>query len=263
MPVGVNTRGGTSAGNVNPCKLYRPATRRINDRDDAFMTDPITTDTSDSHSATPVPLLSAIEARILGCLIEKAAITPDVYPLTVNALVSACNQKTSREPVMQLEPGEVGHALREMEAKGLVKLDPFAQRAARYSHCFDAVYSVMPRPQALLSVMLLRGPQTISELHTRCERLADFPSLDDVRDSIDRLTAREPALIVRIPRSGGQREDRYMHLLCGPLDLDAYAASVATYSEHAPAVDHDLQARVAKLEEEVAQLKEQLAQLIG
>lgn len=263
MPAGFDADGGARAGNVNPCKLYPPATRRIQDRDDASMTDPTSTDTSDSNSATPLPLLSAIEARILGCLIEKAAITPDVYPLTVNALVAACNQKTSREPVMQLEPGEVGHALREMEAKGLVKLDPFAQRAARYSHCFDTVYGVMPRPQALLCVMLLRGPQTIGELHTRCERLADFPSLDDVRDSLDRLLAREPVLIVRIPRSGGQREDRYMHLLCGPLDLDAYAASAATHSEHAHIVDHDLQARVAKLEEEVAQLKEQLAQLTG
>ena len=210
-----------------------------------------------------LPTLSLLETRVLGVLVEKQRTVPDTYPLTLNALVAGCNQKTSREPVMQLEPGEVGHALREMEAKGLVKLDPFAQRAARYSHCFDTVYGVMPRPQALLCVMLLRGPQTISELHTRCDRLADFPSLDDVRDSLDRLTAREPALIVRIPRSGGQREDRYMHLLCGSIDLDAYATSAATHSEHAHAVDHDLQARVAKLEEEVAQLKEQLAQLTG
>ena len=227
------------------------------------MSDSIIPTASESESTAPALLLSAIEARIVGCLIEKAAITPDVYPLTVNALVAACNQKTSREPVMQLEPGEVGHALREMEAKGLVKLDPFSQRAARYSHCFDAMYAVMPRPQALLCVMLLRGPQTISELHTRCERLADFPSVEDVRDSLERLLAREPALVARIPRSSGQREDRYMHLLCGPLDLDAYAASAATHAEHAHVVDHDLHARVAKLEEDVAQLKERLAQLTG
>lgn len=225
------------------------------------MTDPITNAATDSPSPPPVPALSATEARILGCLIEKAAITPDVYPLTVNALVAACNQKTSREPVMQLETGEVGHALREMEAKGLVKLDPFSQRAARYSHCADSVYGVMPRQRALLCVMLLRGPQTISELHARCERLADFPGLDDIRDSLDRLISREPALVVRIPRSAGQREDRYMHLLCGAIDMDAYTAVAPAAA--APAIDHDLQARVAKLEDEVAQLKEQLAQLTG
>jgi uncharacterized protein YceH (UPF0502 family) len=228
------------------------------------MTDTTTTETSDSKPTASVPILSAVEARILGSLIEKAAITPDVYPLTTNAIVQACNQKTSREPTMQLEPGEVGHALREMEARKLVKLDPFAQRAARYSHCFDAVYATTPRQRALLCVMLLRGAQTLSELHTRCERLADFPNPEDVRDSVERLISREPTLVVRIPRSGGQREDRYMHLLGGPVDLDAYAA--AAVSGHAPtagAAQPELIERIAKLEEEVAAIKGQLASLIG
>ena len=227
----------------------------------SHMTDAATSAHSDHASLESVPQLSAIEARILGSLIEKAAITPDIYPLTVNAVVQACNQKTSREPIMHLEAGEVGHALREMEAKGLVKLDPFAQRAARYSHCFDAIYEVMTRQRALLCVMLLRGPQTLSELQTRCERLADFPALDDVRDSLDRLLVREPALVVRIPRSGGQREDRYMHLLCGPIDVDAYAVAATAHSPSSGA--SELADRVAKLEEEVATLKAQLETLIG
>ncbi|WP_018973928.1 YceH family protein [Rudaea cellulosilytica] len=226
------------------------------------MSDTAIFENSDHAAAEPVPQLSAIEARILGSLIEKAAITPDIYPLTVNAVVQACNQKTSREPIMHLDTGEIGHALREMEAKGLVKLDPFAQRAARYTHCLDAVYGVMPRQRALLCVMLLRGPQTLSELHTRCERLADFPALDDVRDSLDRLLTREPALVVRIPRSGGQREDRYMHLLCGAVDVDAYAAAAAIHSPSFGA-SSELVDRVAKLEEEVAALKAQLETLIG
>jgi uncharacterized protein YceH (UPF0502 family) len=223
------------------------------------------TDTHDTDAAATAgfPLLSAIEARILGGLIEKAAITPDIYPLTVNAAVQACNQKTSREPVMHLDMGEVGHTLREMEAKGLVKLDPFSQRAVRYSHCFDTVYGVMPRQRALLCVMLLRGPQTLNELHTRCDRLAEFPSLDDVRDPLDRLIAREPALVVRIPRSGGQREDRYMHLLCGPIDLEAFAVATATAHATTAAPQSDLAERVTRLEEEVASLKAQLAILIG
>jgi len=210
----------------------------------------------------PFPALNDIEARILGSLIEKAAITPDVYPLTVNAIAQACNQKTSREPVMHLETGEVGHALREMEAKGLVKADPFAQRVARYAHCFDAVYAVMPRQRALLCVMLLRGPQTLGELLTRCERLADFPDLADVRDSLDRLLARAPALVVRIARSSGQREDRYMHLLGGPVDIEAYATA-AVAAQAATTIDGDLVERVARLEAEVATLKEQLALLTG
>lgn len=223
------------------------------------------TTTDDASSRQPTaPILSAIEARILGCLIEKAAITPDVYPLTVNAVVQACNQKTSREPVMQLEAGEIGHALRELEGRGLVKLDPFSQRAARYSHCFDAVYGVTPRQRALLCVMLLRGAQTLSELHTRCERLADFPSADDVRDSVERLISHEPALVVRIPRSGGQREDRYMHLLGGPVDLDAFASAAAPAHEStAGAAQPELLERIAKLEEEVAAIKVRLASLIG
>lgn len=226
------------------------------------MSDATPADNSDPTPADSVPALNAIEARILGSLIEKAAITPDVYPLTVNAIVAACNQKTSREPVMHLEPGEVGHELREMETRGLVKLDPYSQRAARWSHCFDAVYGVAPRQRALLCTMLLRGPQTISELHTRCERLADFPSVDDVRDSLERLLAREPALAVRIPRSSGQREDRYMHLLGGPIDLDAYAVATTTHSSSSGA-SSELADRVAKLEEEVAALKAQLETLIG
>lgn len=225
------------------------------------MSDAATFENSDHAAAESVPMLSAIEARILGSLIEKAAITPDVYPLTVNAVVQACNQKSSREPLMHLETGEVGHVLREMEAKGLVKPDPFAQRAARYSHCFDAIYDVMPRQRALLCVMLLRGPQTQSELHARCERLAEFPGADDVRDSLERLIAREPALVVRIPRSGGQREDRYMHLLGGPVDVEAYAAAATASHASTATADTELGERVARLEEEVAALKAQFAAL--
>jgi len=226
------------------------------------MTDSTASPTIDNEPTASVPALGVVEARILGCLIEKAAITPDVYPLTINALVQACNQKTSREPVMHLEPGEIGHALREMEAKGLVKLDPFSQRAPRWSHCFDAVYATLPRQRALLCAMLLRGAQTLSELHTRCERLADFPGLDDVRDSLERLMTREPALVVRIPRSGGQREDRYTHLLCGAVDVEAYAVAFTTNAPR-PSGDGELAERVAALEADVAALKERLAELAG
>ena len=204
--------------------------------------------------AAEVVLLDATEARILGCLIEKAAITPEVYPLTVNAVVAACNQKTSREPVMHLETGAVAHALRRMEERALVKVAPASQRAIRYEHRFDATYGVTARQRAVLCALLLRGAQTLAELHTRTERLADFPAIDDVRDTLERLMQREPTLIVRIPHGPGQREDRYIHLLCGPIDIASTA--FASSQRAAPARTSPVEERLEQLENEVASLKD-------
>lgn len=175
-------------------------------------------ESSETQDAAALPIqLDAIEARILGSLIEKQATTPDAYPLTLNAVVSACNQKSNRDPMMELEPGEVGHALRQLEGKGLVT-GSLAARASRYAHRFDAGYDVTSRQRALLSVLLLRGAQTLNELFVRSERLADFTDLDEVRGVLDRLAAVTPPFVVRLARASGQREDRYMHLLCGPVD---------------------------------------------
>jgi len=215
-------------------------------------------ETPSSHEPAALAPLDASETRILGCLIEKAAITPEVYPLTVNAVVSACNQKTSREPVMHLETGAVAHTLRQLEDRGLVKVAPSSQRALRYEHRFDAIYGVTARQRAALCVMMLRGPQTLAELLTRTERLTDFPGIDDVRDTVDRLIQREPALAVRVPRGPGQREDRYMHLLGGPVDIDAYASAAP---RSAPARGDEVEERLAHLESEVAALKDELAAL--
>lgn len=225
------------------------------------MTDSASTDSMPSA----IPTLSAVEARILGSLIEKAAITPDVYPLTVNAVVQACNQKTSREPLMRLEPGEVEHTLRAMVDRGLVKLDPSSQRAPRYSHSFDTVYRTTARQRAALCVMLLRGPQTLNEVFTRCERLTDFPSPDDARDTLERLIQRDVPLVVRISRGHGQREDRFMHLLSGPVDVSAFVETVVASAATAPGrvVDAELYERVSALEAEVAALKEKLAELLA
>jgi hypothetical protein len=201
--------------------------------------------------------LDPIEARIIGCLVEKAATTPEAYPLTENAILVACNQKTSREPVMQLEPGTVAHALRALEGKGLVKVAPSSQRALRYEHRFDAHWGTTARQRAVLCVLLLRGPQTLAELHARTDRLAEFPSVDDVRDTVDRLIQREPALVVRVPRAHGQREDRYMHLLSGAVDVEELAAAAASSpSSSASASRADLAERVERLETELAALRE-------
>lgn len=205
--------------------------------------------------------LSAVEARILGCLIEKQATTPEAYPLTASAALMACNQKNNREPVMELEPGEVGHCLRELEGKGLVR-SVHGARAQRYEHRFASTWSVTTRQQALLAVLLLRGPQTLVELHTRSERLAAPGDIDEVRQALERLMQRAPALVVNLGRASGQREDRYMHLLCGPVSAADYAAA-ATDEASGPSKRGGLDARLEAIEAEMAALRAELDELRG
>ena len=206
-----------------------------------------------------LPLLNAAEARVLGCLIEKEATTPDTYPLTVNAAQVAANQKTAREPVMALEPGEVNHALRQLETKNLAK-QVFSSRAERYEHRTGAYFSLPRQQVTLLGLLLLRGAQTAHELLARSERLAKFEDADDVRHHLERLIQRQPALAVQIPRGPGQREDRYAHLLSGPVDVAAVAERLSQRGEPDAS---PLEARVAALESEVAALREEIAALRG
>jgi uncharacterized protein YceH (UPF0502 family) len=215
----------------------------------------------DPEGAAEAPALatiSAIEARILGCLVEKQATTPDQYPLTANAVVVACNQKNNRDPLMELEAGEVGHALRELENRGLVR-SVHGSRAQRYEHRVATAWSLTTKQQAVLTVMLLRGPQTLAELHTRSERLAPPGDLDDLRQTLDRLMQRAPPLVVKLGRAAGQREDRYMHLLCGPVSAADWA-DAAGPDEGVPAGARRgaLEARVETLEAEVAELRRAL-----
>lgn len=213
-------------------------------------------DVVDAADNPPLLTLEPIEARILGCLLEKQATTPDAYPLTLNAVVTACNQKSNREPVTHFEPGEVGHALRQLEGKGLVR-GSLAARASRYAHCVDTNYNVTARQRAVLCLLFLRGPQTLGELLTRSDRIGDFANLDDVRAVVERLCTREPALVVNMGRSAGQREDRYMHLLCGPV----VASSQPLAAQPASETGIDLVERVAELEVLVAQLQDAVAAL--
>jgi hypothetical protein len=213
--------------------------------------------TDSAEPAHDLQLLNAIEARILGALIEKEATTPEAYPLTANAVVLACNQKNNRDPVMDLEPGEVGHALRELEGKGLIR-SVHGARAQRYEHRFAQAFSVTLKQQAVLSVMLLRGPQTVAELLNRCERLCVFADVNDVRQTLERLMQRNPTLVIKLARGPGQREDRYMHLLCGKVDEALYAA----HARPVAAVERGgLEARVAALEAELQSLRSELEQL--
>ena len=213
------------------------------------------------EASESLPLLTAAEARALGCLIEKEATTPDVYPLTIAAVQSAANQKTAREPVMALETGAVNHALRQLEAKGLAR-QVISSRAERYEHRAMQHFGLTLQQVALLGLLLLRGPQTAGELLTRGERLHAFADVEGVRHQLERMARRQPALVVQLPRGPGQREDRYAHLLCGPVDVEALVAMAARHPvAEAEATSAALEARVAALEADVAALREQLALL--
>ncbi|GMU44199.1 MAG: YceH family protein [Xanthomonadales bacterium] len=181
------------------------------------------------------PTLDPVEARVLGCLVEKALTTPEQYPLTANAAMVAANQKTSREPVMELELGAVGHALRTLEDKKLVRVQ-HSPRALRYEHRFEEVYTLTPPQRAILCLLLLRGPQTAGELLARSERLAKLSDIEQVRDTLDRLTRRQPALALRLAKAPGQVAERYMHLLCGSEHAERAAAEMphGTGPEPAP-----------------------------
>lgn len=205
-----------------------------------------------------LPVLTAAEARVLGCLIEKEATTPDVYPLTIAAAQGAANQKTAREPVMTLETGVVNHALRQLEAKGLAR-KVFSSRADRYEHRTATHFGLPSQQVVLLGLLLLRGPQTAGELLSRSERLHAFADTDEVRHQLDRLALRQ--LVVQVPRGPGQREDRYAHLLCGSVDMDAIVARDANAAGESPAPG--LAARVSALEAEVAELREQVERLLA
>jgi uncharacterized protein YceH (UPF0502 family) len=170
--------------------------------------------TADSSDALR---LNSTEIRILGCLIEKQATNPETYPLTLNALVLACNQKTSREPVMNLTPGQVGQSLRNLEGLQLTRL-VMGSRADRYEHRVDKTLELVPAQMILTGLLFLRGPQTVNELLTRSNRMHDFDDTDAVIHQLERLIGR--GLAVLIPKQAGQREDRYLHALGDPADME-------------------------------------------
>ncbi len=198
-----------------------------------------------------LPHLTPAEARILGCLIEKKELTPDVYPMTSNALVAAANQKTARDPVMALDMIDINRALGTLQSKGLVR-QVFASRVERYEHQMAQKFSLTRGQTALVGLLLLRGPQTVHELLARSERLAQFRDADTVRGELDMLIGRRPPLVQDIGRAPGQREERFVHLLSGPVDV---AAAASEPFRPSPAVSSNLESRVQALEAEVAELR--------
>ncbi len=206
-------------------------------------------------------LLTVIETRVLGALIEKDITTPDYYPLSLNALVNACNQKNNRDPVMTLAEDAVSDVLSTLQEKRFAGPASGADsRVTKYEHRLQEVFNFDRREIAVLCVLLLRGPQTPGELRSRTDRMYRFEALDDVVSTLDRLAQREPALVAVLPRQPGTKESRYMHLFAGdapPVDLNSPRA-ISGASGESDRLAH-LEHEVLELRKEVAEIHEQLA----
>ncbi len=201
-------------------------------------------------------LLTEIETRVLGSLIEKDITTPDYYPLSLNALVNACNQKNNREPVMNLEESAVREALSTLQEKRLAGPAGGADsRVTKFEHRLQEVFNFDRREIAVICVLLLRGPQTPGELRGRTDRMYHFDALDDVVSTLDRLAHREPPLVAILPRQPGTKESRYTHLFSGEPPEQVV---VARAPSPATATGSSTNDRIAVLEEEVAKLRSEL-----
>lgn len=202
----------------------------------------------------PIPPLPALELRILGVLVEKQLATPDYYPLTLNALVAGCNQKTSRNPVMNVTEREAQVALDELRSRTLV-IESSGGRAMRYEHNVNKVLGIGEAMVAILAALMLRGPLTAAELRGACERLYRFADVSSVEAYLeDMITRAAMPLVVKLPKQPGSREHRWAHLLAGPVD----ATIVVTPAAEGPAAASE---DVAELRAEVAELREELAAL--
>lgn len=200
--------------------------------------------------------LSLLETRVLGTLVEKQHTVPDSYPLTLNALVTGCNQKTSRSPVMEATDAEVQAAIDSLKRANLV-IESSGSRVARYSHNMDAVLKVPSQSVAILTALMLRGPQTPGELRINCDRMHRFADLSALQGFLDELAARPAgALVMELPRQSGARENRWAHLLSGTPAPESVSVEATRKGDQGR-----LEERVARLEAEVAELRAALEKL--
>ncbi|MDQ5848457.1 MAG: YceH family protein [Pseudomonadota bacterium] len=211
--------------------------------------------------ANPLPALSLLETRVLGTLYEKKHTVPDSYPLTLNALVSGCNQKTSRSPVMEASDAEVQAAIDSLKSRNLV-VESSGGRVARYEHNLDRVLQVPSQSAALLTSLMLRGPQTAGELRISCERLHSFSDISAVQGFLDELAARAAgALVVELARLPGARENRWAHLLSGTPKQEVPVPEMRSGGDVSLGELAALKANVARLEAEVVELKAMVARI--
>lgn len=208
--------------------------------------------------------LTPLEARVIGCLLEKQVTTPEQYPLSINAVATACNQKTNREPVMTLSEAEVQDQLDTLVKRHYLRtVSGFGNRVTKYEQRFCnsefGDLKLSSAEVALVTTLLLRGAQTPGELRGRAQRMHEFADMAEVESTLERLANREGGpFVVRLPREPGKRESRYMHLFSGEVDLQSVVAQSS-----APAADGDLRDRVEALEGEVAELKQRLDSLLA
>ena len=207
--------------------------------------------------------LTATEARVLGCLLEKQVTTPEQYPLSVNGVVTACNQKTNREPVMNLSESDVQEQLDNLVKRHFLRtVSGFGNRVTKYEQRFCnsefGNLKLSAAEVAVITTLLLRGAQTPGELRSRASRMYEFSDMAEVESILENLATREDGpYVIRLAREPGKRESRYMHLFCGEVD-EAIAAA-----DQLPAASGDLQARVEMLETEVAELKQRLDSVLA
>jgi uncharacterized protein YceH (UPF0502 family) len=206
----------------------------------------------------PLPVLNATELRVLGALMEKSRTTPEYYPMSLNGLTAACNQKTSRKPVVQYDEETVVLALDSLKRRGLISTATGgSSRTVKFKHNFAIVYPVLPQEVAIICLLILRGPQTPGEINTNSGRLYEFETIDEVQEILEKLAADEPPYIVQLPRRSGQKEVRYAHLLAGTPEIN-------DDEPDAPIIHSasGLEARVTKLEQDYAELKEAFDKLM-
>lgn len=203
-------------------------------------------------------VLDAVEQRILGVLLEKEKTVPDYYPMTVNAIMTACNQKSARNPIMNLDEEIVKVGIDSLRGKGLANtVAGGGSRTVKYKHNAPANLDIGPNEEAVLCLLLLRGPLTAGEVNSNSGRLYDFANLESVQNCMRDLASREIPLIQLLPKRSGQKEARYVHCLGGEIDLDAFEEE--EISVVAPVSNYEK--RLSELEREVAELKEKMARL--
>ncbi|TDR14652.1 YceH family protein [Marinicella litoralis] len=199
------------------------------------------------------PFFTDLEARIVACLMEKQLTTPNNYPLSMNSLLLACNQKTNRVPVMNLTEGEVGHAVSQLEGRNLVGVD-YGGRANHVTHRVMTEFAINRKQQAILAVLMVREPLTLNDIKTKTGRMEDFAGVDEVAQVLQSLIDREEPLVICLPKGPGRREDRFTHLLCGEVDVTSVQGPVKAVSTSKSSRLDELEQRVLELENKVNEL---------
>ena len=204
-------------------------------------------------SPIKLPLLDAVEIRVLGSLMEKSRTTPDYYPMTINSLTLACNQKSSRKPVVQYDDDTVAQALNTLKKRGLISTATGGSiRSVKYKHNFAIVFPVLPSEVAVICLLMLRGPLTPGEINTNSARLFDFESIEEIQEILEKLSSSEMPFLVQLPKRAGQKEARFAHLLAGVPEINEDDFADDTPVKHS----NGLEARVSQLESDLAALKE-------